>query len=126
MVLSRGGAVYTACRLLRAMPMLSTAAAGVIVPGAGVIVPRPVTLITFDVDGTLVQGSGSSDASAHSRAFAAALGSVLGSGTPTALPAELLPREKVSHRSLQPLQHRLSTYHLANIHLTTPLAQHEG
>ena len=87
MVLSRGGAVYTACRLLRAIPMLSAAA-------AVVVVPRPVTLITFDVDGTLVQGSGSSDASAHSRAFAAALGSVLGSGTPTALPAELLPREK--------------------------------
>jgi hypothetical protein len=87
MVLSRGGAVYTACRLLRAFPMLSTAA-------AGVVVPRPATLITFDVDGTLVQGSGSSDASAHSRAFAAALGSVLGNGTPTALPAELLPREK--------------------------------
>ena len=75
----RGGAVFAA--------LLSTVA-------AGVVAPRPVTLITFDVDGTLVQGSGSSDASAHSRAFAAALGAVLGSGTPTALPAELLPREK--------------------------------
>ena len=62
---------------------------------AGCAVPRPVTLITFDVDGTLVSGSGqASDASAHSRAFASAVGSVLGSGTPTALPAELLPREK--------------------------------
>jgi len=62
---------------------------------AASVAPRPFTLITFDVDGTLVKGSGdASDASAHSRAFAAAVGSVLGSGAPTALPAELLPREK--------------------------------
>jgi len=73
----------------RALPVLSAAAS------AALVSPRPFTLITFDVDGTLVKGSGQqADASAHARAFAAAVGSVFGSGTPTALPAELLPREK--------------------------------
>lgn len=71
--------------------MLS-AAAGCLVPPP---VVRPFTLITFDVDGTLVKGSGKqAEASAHARAFAAAVGSVYGSGAPTALPAELLPRDK--------------------------------
>eukprot|EP00908_Phaeocystis_cordata_P000987 Transcript_11066.p1 GENE.Transcript_11066~~Transcript_11066.p1 ORF type:complete len:399 (+),score=127.75 Transcript_11066:176-1198(+) len=75
----------------RALPMLS-AAAGCLVPPP---VVRPFTLITFDVDGTLVKGSGKqAEASAHARAFAAAVGSVYGSGAPTALPAELLPRDK--------------------------------
>ena len=56
---------------------------------------RPFTLITFDVDGTLIKGSGkSADASAHARAFSAALGNILGNGSPTALPADVLPREK--------------------------------
>lgn len=50
------------------------------------------TLLTFDVDGTLVRGSGQRhDASAHSRAFAAAVGQVLGDGQPTPLPADALP-----------------------------------
>lgn len=53
---------------------------------------RAFTLITFDVDGTLVKGSGqAAEASAHARAFAAAVGSVLGNGSPTPLPAEILP-----------------------------------
>ena len=53
---------------------------------------RPATLLTFDVDGTLVKGSGqSAEASAHARAFAHALGHVLGNGSPTPLPAEALP-----------------------------------
>ena len=52
------------------------------------------TLITFDVDGTLVKGSGKdADASAHSRAFSHAVGSVLGDGNPVQPVAEALPRE---------------------------------
>ena len=55
-----------------------------------------LTLITFDVDGTLVRGSGqSSEASVHARAFAHALGTTLGDGrTPTRLPREALPGPK--------------------------------
>jgi hypothetical protein len=47
------------------------------------VVPQEVltdafTLITFDVDGTLVKGSGqAADTSAHSRAFSHAVGAVL-------------------------------------------------
>jgi phosphoglycolate phosphatase-like HAD superfamily hydrolase len=52
------------------------------------------TLITFDVDGTLVKGSGqSADASAHSRAFAYACGKVLGNGKPTKPVAQVLPQQ---------------------------------
>jgi phosphoglycolate phosphatase-like HAD superfamily hydrolase len=51
------------------------------------------TLITFDVDGTLVKGSGQqADASAHSRAFGYACGKVLGNGTPTKPVAQALPQ----------------------------------
>ena len=50
------------------------------------------TLITFDVDGTLVQGSGqAADTSAHSRAFSHAVGTILGEGKPVAPVAEALP-----------------------------------
>ena len=53
------------------------------------------TLITFDVDGTLVKGSGGgSDVSAHARAFSHAVGTVLGDGTPTIPVAEAIPRHK--------------------------------
>ena len=53
------------------------------------------TLITFDVDGTLVKGSGqAAEASAHAKAFASAVGSVLGSTGPTPLPAAILPPHK--------------------------------
>ena len=63
--------------------LLSTAAAPL---------ARTFTLLTFDVDGTLVKGSGqAAEASAHARAFASAVGSVLGGGPPTPLPAEALP-----------------------------------
>ena len=63
--------------------LLSTAAAPL---------ARTFTLLTFDVDGTLVKGSGqAAEASAHARAFASAVGSVLGDGPPTPLPAEALP-----------------------------------
>jgi len=56
---------------------------------------RAVTLVTLDVDGTLVKGSGQdADASAHARAFAHGVGSVLGTGVPTPLPAEALPSSK--------------------------------
>ena len=52
------------------------------------VTARTFTLITFDVDGTLVKGSGqASDASAHARAFAHAVGAILGNGSPTPLPA---------------------------------------
>jgi len=65
------------------------------------------TLITFDVDGTLVHSTSSRGAtgepSAHSRAFSHAVGTVLGAGgsTPSQqqpIPpvAQLLPREQVS------------------------------
>ena len=75
--------------LRRTLPMLSAAA------GCQGLSARPFTLITFDVDGTLVKGSGQqAEASAHARAFAAAVGSVLGDGTPTGLPAQILPPEK--------------------------------
>ena len=58
------------------------------------VTARTFTLITFDVDGTLVKGSGqASDASAHARAFAHAVGAILGNGSPTPLPAEVIPRE---------------------------------
>ena len=52
------------------------------------------TLITFDVDGTLVHGSGSSaDTSAHSRSFAHAVSQVFGKGQTIQPVAEALPRE---------------------------------
>mmetsp|Transcript_21001 Transcript_21001/g.23994 ORF Transcript_21001/g.23994 Transcript_21001/m.23994 type:complete len:324 (-) Transcript_21001:174-1145(-) len=55
------------------------------------------TLITFDVDGTLVGGSGKAfDESAHARAFAYACGKVLGDGVPTQPVAEALSREEFS------------------------------
>ena len=47
-------------------------------------------LITFDVDGTLVRSGVAAEASAHARAFAAATGKVLGDGSPTKLPSEVL------------------------------------
>ena len=50
------------------------------------------TLITFDVDGTLVRGSGqAAEASAHMRSFAHGVGVVFGDGSPTPLPADILP-----------------------------------
>ncbi|KAG8466852.1 hypothetical protein KFE25_008231 [Diacronema lutheri] len=57
---------------------------------------RAYTLITFDVDGTLVRSAGrAAEVSAHARAFAHAIGRVLGDGTtPTALPADLLAPER--------------------------------
>lgn len=52
------------------------------------------TLITFDVDGTLVQGSGqAADSSAHARAFSYAVGKVLGDGTPVTPVAQALERK---------------------------------
>lgn len=55
---------------------------------------RSSTLITFDVDGTLLHGSGqAAAASAHARAFSHAVGVVLGDGTNSVTPvAEALPR----------------------------------
>ena len=57
---------------------------------------RGFTLITFDVDGTLVQGGGPSgqaaDTGAHSRAYGHAVGRVLGDGGPTPPVADVLPR----------------------------------
>ncbi|CAB9505256.1 haloacid dehalogenase-like hydrolase [Seminavis robusta] len=52
------------------------------------------TLITFDVDGTLVRGSGQeADTSAHTKAFAHACGKILGDGiTPTKPVAQALPQ----------------------------------
>ena len=51
------------------------------------------TLVTFDVDGTLVQGSGQAAAeSAHALAFSHAVGTILGDGTPVASCAEALPK----------------------------------
>lgn len=57
------------------------------------------TLITFDVDGTLVKGSGQAAAeSAHAKAFAHAVSDILGDGTPITPVAEALPR-KLYHGS---------------------------
>ena len=52
------------------------------------------TLITFDVDGTLVKGSGkAADSSAHSRAFGIACGKILAEGgAETELVSKVLPR----------------------------------
>jgi hypothetical protein len=51
------------------------------------------TLITFDVDGTLIQGSGQAAAeSAHALAFSHAVGTVLGDGRPVASVATALPQ----------------------------------
>ena len=62
------------------------------------------TLITFDVDGTLVKGSGSkSDVSAHSRAFSHAVGTVLGDGTP-AIPVAQAIRPHKRHGSTDGLK----------------------
>lgn len=63
----------------------------------GVLCVLPIdgyTLITFDVDGTLVKGSGkAADASAHSRAYGVACGRLFGTdGRPTRPVAEVLPR----------------------------------
>ncbi|KAL3933017.1 MAG: hypothetical protein SGBAC_010579 [Bacillariaceae sp.] len=50
------------------------------------------TLITFDVDGTLVKGSGQAAAEgAHAKAFSHAVGSILGDGKPVTPVAESLP-----------------------------------
>jgi hypothetical protein len=55
------------------------------------------TLITFDVDGTLVKGSGQAAAeSAHAKAFSKAVGQVLGSGPPVTPVADALPVRKSS------------------------------
>jgi len=53
-------------------------------------------LITFDVDGTLVRGSGqAADTSAHAKAFSHAVGQVLGDGqNPTIPVAQALPGHK--------------------------------
>jgi len=54
---------------------------------------RAFTLITFDVDGTLVQGSGNAaDTSAHARAFSHAVGRVLGDGDAVTPVAQALER----------------------------------
>ena len=56
-----------------------------------------VTLITFDVDGTLVKGAAgqSAESSAHARAFSHGLSEVLAAGAKTVpLPAEVLPTAK--------------------------------
>lgn len=53
------------------------------------------SLITFDVDGTIVKGSGkAADSSVHCRSFGHAVGKVLGKGTPTQLVSEVLPRQQ--------------------------------
>lgn len=50
------------------------------------------TLITFDVDGTLVKGSGNAmNASAHSRAYTHAVSTILNNGNPVQPVAEALP-----------------------------------
>jgi phosphoglycolate phosphatase-like HAD superfamily hydrolase len=51
------------------------------------------TLITFDVDGTLVAGSAgsSSESSAHARSYAHAVGKLFGDGSPTTPVAQALP-----------------------------------
>lgn len=56
----------------------------------------PATLITFDVDGTLVRGSGrGAEKGAHARAFAHSVGRIFGPDRrPTRLPAEVLAPEK--------------------------------
>ena len=52
------------------------------------------TLITFDVDGTLVAGSGrAASEGAHARAFSHAVSNVLGNGAPIPPVSEALPRE---------------------------------
>ena len=52
------------------------------------------SLVTFDVDGTLVSGSGkAADTSAHSRAFSHAVSQVLNQGKPVQSVADALPRE---------------------------------
>jgi phosphoglycolate phosphatase-like HAD superfamily hydrolase len=57
------------------------------------VITAAFTLITFDVDGTLVAGSGAkADASAHARAFGVAVGKQFGNGSPTDPVAQLLPR----------------------------------
>lgn len=58
--------------------------------------PGARTLITFDVDGTLVAGVGrGAETSAHAHAFAHGVGRVLSeSGAATALPASVLPHDK--------------------------------
>eukprot|EP00980_Cylindrotheca_fusiformis_P012529 scaffold3079_cov119-Cylindrotheca_fusiformis.AAC.5 len=50
-----------------------------------------LTLITFDVDGTLVKGSGQSARSAHAKAFSVAVGQVLADGPPVSPVAEAIP-----------------------------------
>ena len=51
------------------------------------------TLLTFDVDGTLIHGTGQAAAKgAHARAFGHAVGQILGEGTNVTPVAEALPR----------------------------------
>lgn len=57
------------------------------------VVEGSFTLITFDVGGTLVHGSGeAADTSAHSRVFGLAVGKVLGGGPATELVSKVFPR----------------------------------
>ncbi|KAH8070598.1 HAD-hyrolase-like protein [Aureococcus anophagefferens] len=59
----------------------------------------PRTLITFDVDSTLVKGSSAqAEASAHARSFAVATGAVFGDGAPTGLPAAEGARRRAGGR----------------------------
>lgn len=54
-----------------------------------------ITLLTFDVDGTLVKGTGTADVSAHSKAFAYGCGKILSpDGKPTTPVAQVLERKK--------------------------------
>ena len=84
-----------------------------------------VTLITFDVDGTLVKGAAgqSAEKSAHARAFSHGLSEVLGKGTKPVvpLPAEVLPAEKF-HGSTD----GLIALRLADAVLGIPPAEAEG
>lgn len=56
-----------------------------------VVLVHSFSLITFDVDGTLVRGSGkAAEESAHAKAFSHAVGKVFGDGSPTQAVADAL------------------------------------
>ena len=58
-----------------------------------ITITRPTTLITFDVDGTLVKGSGTAPRDgAHAQAFSYAISHVLGDGQQVANVADVLPK----------------------------------